>query len=251
MIINIWKPIYKGSKQNRQVTRYEKVDFVDRKGYIIIYSCDICEKISKTNSSSLLNTSYSFNTIQKQTCRCCRSRISEYEIKKTQIHFSEILNSIASENYTLKTSEKEYNSSFRKSQMKLNVVCNIGHDYTVSWNNWSKGKRCRTCYEKNKKSNAVKYKYGFFLYHFLVWKETNKNFKEYQNLINPNNLKRTSKLHLDHIYSIYDGFQNNVPTYIISSIQNLRLVSSARNISKGKKSEITLDELCIKIFTEK
>lgn len=41
---------------------------------------------------------------------------------------------------------------------------------------------------------------------------------------------------------------NNVPVFVISSIYNLRLVSSSKNISKGKKSDINIDELFDKIF---
>jgi len=48
---------------------------------------------------------------------------------------------------------------------------------------------------------------------------------------------------VDHIYSITDGFINNVPVNVISDISNLRLIRDTENYKKHKKSEKTLDEL--------
>jgi hypothetical protein len=235
-------------KKNRHIVYFEKCEIIDKKGYLVRYFCDKCGSLSKTTSSSLLNKNHSLNTIERQTCRSCRTRISEYDIKKTQIDFSKVKESITSQNYELLTSENEYIGSNNKSQMKLKVVCNSKHHYTTNWNNWNKGKRCRTCYEDNKRKEAIKYKFGYELYHYLVMKSTNKNYKINKNLLNPLGLKRSKIIHLDHVYSIYEGFQNNVPVYIISSVENLRLLDSTKNITKGKKSEITLTELCDKIF---
>jgi len=53
--------------------------------------------------------------------------------------------------------------------------------------------------------------------------------------------------HVDHIYSILDGFSNEVPPSIISHPKNLRILEAKKNISKGPKSEITLRELYDKI----
>ena len=51
----------------------------------------------------------------------------------------------------------------------------------------------------------------------------------------------------DHIMSIRYGFDNNVPSWIISHPANLELMRHNDNISKGKKTNITLDELLEKI----
>jgi hypothetical protein len=74
-------------------------------------------------------------------------------------------------------------------QFKHNVVCDNNHQITATWNNWSKGKRCRLCYETNKFNNAVKYKNGWDRYEFLTWYYTEKSYKTHYNEINPNNLK--------------------------------------------------------------
>jgi len=48
---------------------------------------------------------------------------------------------------------------------------------------------------------------------------------------------------IDHIYSIVDGFENNVPPKIIGSHINLQVISSKENILKNSDSWINKDEL--------
>lgn len=49
--------------------------------------------------------------------------------------------------------------------------------------------------------------------------------------------------HLDHIYSIFDGFNNNVSPEIIGHINNLRFIPWKENVSKHQSSDCTLKEL--------
>ena len=49
--------------------------------------------------------------------------------------------------------------------------------------------------------------------------------------------------HLDHKYSITEGFKNKVPPKVIGSIYNLEFVLYNVNISKGTKCSITLEKL--------
>lgn len=55
--------------------------------------------------------------------------------------------------------------------------------------------------------------------------------------------KRSKHWHVDHIYSVTDGFLNDVPIDIISNISNLRLISANANYIKHDKSEKTLAQL--------
>ncbi len=50
-------------------------------------------------------------------------------------------------------------------------------------------------------------------------------------------------LHLDHRYSIYDGFYNNIPTIWMYQSVNLELIPRNNNLSKGTKSSIKIDDL--------
>jgi hypothetical protein len=60
--------------------------------------------------------------------------------------------------------------------------------------------------------------------------------------IDPNR-KRSKDWHVDHIFSVTDGFLNDVPINIISDISNLRLITDRENYKKNKKSEKTLAQL--------
>jgi hypothetical protein len=49
--------------------------------------------------------------------------------------------------------------------------------------------------------------------------------------------------HLDHKYSVTEGFKNKVPPKVIGSIYNLEFIPYNVNTSKGTKCSITLEEL--------
>lgn len=249
MIIDVWQLITTKKNGKRFQLQSNKVHndvlFKNKKtGYKVRYTCDKCKsnKINVTTSSTFFRENVMYNTLEFQTCISCRSRISEYEIKKTQISYDIIKKSIDDNKYVLLSSKEEYENSNNRSQIKLNCLCLNGHNFVFTWNNWSKGRRCRICYEQDKKNNAVKYKKGFELYYYLIWRDTNMVYKKYKSILDVNNSRSTDN-HLDHIYSIYDGFKNNIPIYLMTCVSNLRIISSAKNISKGKKSDITLEEL--------
>lgn len=71
---------------------------------------------------------------------------------------------------------------------------------------------------------------------------TNIIYDEYKDIIDPNNLRSMDWV-LDHVYSIYDGFVNEVPLDVICHWTNLELISKSDNSSKGPKSNKTLEEL--------
>jgi len=85
----------------------------------------------------------------------------------------------------------------------------------------------------------------FKMYHRAVWKFTRAVMKEL-----PNFDKRGQSIdsyHCDHRYSIFQGFKDNVPPYIIGHISNLEMINSRENLSKKTKCSITLNELFDKI----
>ncbi len=253
MILNVWRPRISKSKDVEKVIKhYELVEIDDfikeqKKGWVVVYKCDKCnENVRSTTSHSLFSNKSKYNTINFQMCRECRGVISEYEIKKNFIGFEEIKESLNGSNYILTTTKDEYMNSRNRSQFKINVVCDNGHILHVTWNNWVKGKRCRMCYEEKKFENAIKHKHGYNRYKFLVDYYTQKNYKNHYELINPNNYKRGLEYHLDHKYSINEGFKNNISPIIIGSKENLEILTSNENLSKNSKCSITLEELLLK-----
>jgi len=83
-------------------------------------------------------------------------------------------------------------------------------------------------------------------YRNKVFKETYKTTVNFFNKIKNIEL-RGKDYHLDHKYSIYDGFTNNVDPKIISHYKNLECISGLKNIKKGSDSSITLEELSAQI----
>lgn len=84
----------------------------------------------------------------------------------------------------------------------------------------------------------------FLLYKNRCHTTARKVYNKFKNIINPLSLPLgRNKNHIDHKYSVYDGFINNIPIYIISSLYNLQILDEKSNISKGKKSIISKDEL--------
>ena len=97
MIKSVWRPKFERVDNVKIINRYELVNtdvlLTEKKtGWIVLYTCDVC-KTNKTNSTTsnvFFDGRTKYNTIEHQTCRSCRSKISEYEIKKNFIPFYKI-----------------------------------------------------------------------------------------------------------------------------------------------------------------
>lgn len=118
------------------------------------------------------------------------------------------------------------------------------------------GNRCRRIYERDKMNEYQKYRldsnfkfnladfpdeFDFSLITEHGWySPTNKN----------NNLSGVSR---DHMFSVRDGFERSIDPKLISHPANCRLILHTDNISKNKKSIITIEELLerIKKFEDK
>lgn len=80
------------------------------------------------------------------------------------------------------------------------------------------------------------------LYHDAVWYYTDQSWKNNFDDINPDRLNRSDNA-LDHIYSIGQGFLDNIPPYILGHWANLRVISLSENSSKGMKCDKSQKEL--------
>jgi len=92
-------------------------------------------------------------------------------------------------------------------------------------------------------------KSDFEKYKLLVRKITDR-----QELCELENIEKRGRIdlradcyHLDHKYSIKEGFKNYIPPYIIGSIYNLAMIPHRENCSKQDKCSLSLNEL-IRIF---
>lgn len=108
---------------------------------------------------------------------------------------------------------------------------------------------CSACGGKRRAANATAgyvAKYGiteeqlaeFTRYSKKVRGITDTVYKQYKEEINPQNLKRgqgPDDYHLDHIVTIHFGFHNGLEPEFIARKENLQMLTSKENLSKGRK----------------
>lgn len=93
-------------------------------------------------------------------------------------------------------------------------------------------------------------KSDFDIYRNAVRDITETNYQIYFKEI-PNAHLRSKQMHLDHKYSIYDGFEHDIDPHIIGHYKNLEIIDHSLNESKGTKSSISLKKLAEEILTSK
>ncbi len=148
---------------------------------------------------------------------------------------------------------KYLSGKYINSRSKLKVRCLLDHEYKVNWSDFNQGRRCPICavidatgpnspvwnHEYSKQD-----RFDFETYRAYVKQLTNYNYKKYYYLINPSNLKREFYgFHVDHIYSVENGFRNKLNAKVISSPVNLRMLWHSDNYRKKNNSEIILNQL--------
>ncbi len=88
------------------------------------------------------------------------------------------------------------------------------------------------------------------LYKNLVIKQTEYNIKKYPERIK-NIQKRSREFPIDHKYSIYEGFKNNIDFKIISHWCNLEIIERTINSKKQEKCSVKINELMRQIKEQK
>jgi hypothetical protein len=79
-------------------------------------------------------------------------------------------------------------------------------------------------------------------YYAIVWAMTEQQYKKHFYDIDNAEL-RGNDYHLDHIFSISEGFRQKIPAEVIANYTNLRVISSTLNCSKQGECHKTLTEL--------
>ena len=246
MIIDVWRPRIK----KRVVYSYERTDIevLYKKqplGWRFTYRCDRCGKISNMNTKELYRKDNTLTSENKQYCRSCRTWLIERK-RNNAVDFDKFVDILKGESYKIYTTKEEFDDQYR-SQANIKVKCGNGHEHNVTWNNFNKGKRCRFCYEEKRTEESINNLYGFDLYKRMVCYFTYKSIKQ----CNIKDIeKRGRKWHLDHKFSIANGFKGNIPPYIIGNYYNLEMLYYRDNLSKYSSSSITKGELFDGYFKE-
>jgi hypothetical protein len=134
---------------------------------------------------------------------------------------------------------------------KVQITCRTHGEFFITPSDFWNGIGCRKCgFEKARTLKISKGIYNdpstvdeFILYKRKVRSISEQNFKNYNHIINPSNIRRSYYWHLDHKFSIFEGFQNKVPPEYIGHWTNLRMIERRPNQIKGSECSITLEEL--------
>lgn len=108
-------------------------------------------------------------------------------------------------------------------------------------------KRSKTKLQKRKKVNICLYR-DFLEYRRIANRLTEQTYKKFKHEINPNNFYRKKGnlgYHLDHKYSVFQGFVDGIPADIISCKYNLQVIPGSENIKKSISCSITKEELLL------
>lgn len=126
----------------------------------------------------------------------------------------------------------------------LLLTCDKNHTFNMKYQSFKRGHRCKLCFYDSIRISPENIE-KFERYSKIVRYRSISSFKKHKSLIDPLGLKlqNSNKYHIDHMYSIYDGFKNNVDINIISSYINLKVLSKEENLKKGIKSNISLEDL--------
>lgn len=171
------------------------------------------DTIKKTNLEKYGETCY-FKTDE------FKEKLKEHNIEKYGVE-----NYFNSEDYKIKSKEvslKKYNSEYYlSSELRKQREIESGH--------WISDED-RTEYE---------------LYRLNVWRITNK-----QDLESLKDIDKRGRIdlnpdayHIDHKFSIREGFEENIPPEIIGSLKNLEMIPGRKNCSKRAKCSISKEEL--------
>lgn len=143
-------------------------------------------------------------------------------------------------------SSEKFKESIEVNRAKWHMIEENGK--TKGQNNATKGvAQCRITKEDNGTMIPLSQKNDFELYYYYVWKITEKqNLSSLVNFeLRGNHAANINAYHLDHKFSIFEGFRNNIPPYIIGGINNLEFLPWRENIVKSIKCSVSLEELIL------
>ncbi|OYT14918.1 MAG: hypothetical protein B7C24_15785 [Bacteroidetes bacterium 4572_77] len=134
--------------------------------------------------------------------------------------------------------------AYKNTYTELLVKCNREHIFTTTFGRFHQGHRCQKCHYKSQRIHNRDMLEKIEWYRAIVKEYSNENYSNYIKQINPNRFPRSFReYHLDHIYTVIDGFNNGILPQIIANPTNLQMLPMSENIRKHSRSDITRDEL--------
>lgn len=198
-------------------------------GTKIIVSCNTCGHIWNVRPLHHIGKS-------KSGCPNCANLSRRNKKTKSLEKFINEANIIHKDKYDYSQAK------YLKNNEKINILCPSHGLFRQTPSVHLKGFGCNFCsgYQTEK---SIESEYN--LYKKLVWSETNKSYRKHKSLINPQNIERSRRFHLDHKFSIHDGFKSGILPSIIGHYHNLEILPASKNREKWSGSSINLEELLI------
>jgi len=227
----------------------QDVYFAKRKWYIKTHHskeyAKILEFTKHLNCKSFTEKLYCYcnNIARLPQCQVCSNTVS-YNSRKSEYHrycsqscsLKDSVNLIGVQNASQLESVKQKK---KEKSLKKYGVDNVSKSKIIK-KKISKITSARwKLYYRNKNFNQ---QMSLTQYRRRVSQYSNTQYNRYKHIVDPSN-KRGKDWHLDHIYSISQGYLNNVPVNVIGDISNLCIISSSDNIKKGLKCNKTLKSL--------
>tara|TARA_S200002703_G_scaffold149892_1_gene147846 strand:+ start:1509 stop:2345 length:837 start_codon:yes stop_codon:yes gene_type:complete len=141
---------------------------------------------------------------------------------------------------SLAKNRPHFDMRFASNRYRKTILERYGENYNAGWTQQAIETRIRNgtmCNPEN-------------IPEFIKYKNKVSVLTKHQPLDKLDNIEKRGNLgynedayHIDHIYSVYDGFLNDVDPSIIASFPNLQCIPARENISKRHRSAITLNEL--------
>lgn len=158
------------------------------------------------------------------------------------VHSEEIKNRMKETTFSKYGTEYASQSNLFKNRMKTNLLEKYGVDHVS---------KLGTTKRKVKNTNVLKGTWlnysqlsDFQYYKRLVWSETHKHKKSLLNFELRGKLSNSKEsYHIDHKYSILEGFKNGILPTIIGNKKNLCMIPGLLNIQKGSKCSETLESI--------
>ena len=127
----------------------------------------------------------------------------------------------------------------------LTLKCKKGHIFDMKYVYFKNGHNCVACFHDRLREQGVSNIEGYELYRKRVVQYTEINIRKNGLFKN-----RSKTMHVDHKYSICQGFIDNIPTYIIGAVCNLELLPASENCRKAQKCSIQKESLYNEYFKE-
>lgn len=132
---------------------------------------------------------------------------------------------------------------YKSAKIKSIVICPLHGEFNARPNDLNFGHGCKECgihkQQETKITRGIvtdpKDKTEYENYRRAVWRISNRNYKLHKETINPLDLPRNLKYHLDHIYPIQKGWLNGKSPEEIGHQSNLQILEGISNRRKGCK----------------